>query len=112
MNKVSILEKITISFPYNKGVTRKVNFFHVELSATWFMKYDMLASIIEGDLQLQNPSLKSIFKKLYLETYNNDTATKIAVDRLVFQVFSEIVRNNSYKKAQKPTWVFENKGDY
>lgn len=56
----------------------------------------MIPSMIEGDLQLQNPSLKSIFKKLYLETYNNDTATKIAVDRLVVQAFSEIVRNKSY----------------
>ena len=36
------------------------------------MKYDMIPSMIEGDLQLQNPSLKSIFKKIYLETYSND----------------------------------------
>jgi AraC-like DNA-binding protein len=90
---------------YNKNITAEVDFFHVELSPAWFKKYDIQPSIIEGNLQLQNPSLKSIFKKLYLETYINDNATKIAVDSLVLQAFSEIIRHKTDKSSQKPTWV-------
>lgn len=90
---------------YNKNITSEIDFFHVELSQSWFKRYDLNPSLIEGSLQLKNPSLKAIFNKLYVETSIKDSATKIAIDSLVLQAFAEIIRFKSNLSAQKPAWA-------
>ncbi|PZP42833.1 MAG: AraC family transcriptional regulator [Pseudopedobacter saltans] len=90
---------------YNEKIDKEFDFFHVELTPTWFKKYDVPQNIVEGSIELKEPTLKKVFSKLYIETSIRDNATEIAVDSLVLQAFSEIVRFQENENKIKPTWI-------
>lgn len=90
---------------YNKNIKTTVDFFHVEITSTWFEKYNLKSDFIEGTLQLKNPLLKSIFKQLHTEMDINDSASGIAIDSLILQAFSKIIRSNEKEILKKPLWV-------
>lgn len=90
---------------FNANFTGQAEYFHIELEREWFLKYDLKSDIIEGDNHLSDPSLKNIFRKLYIESSINDIATQISVDGLLLQAFSSILRQPKYKKTKLPEWA-------
>lgn len=90
---------------YNSNILSTTNFFHVELTDSWFIKYNLQPNLVEGNILLLNPTLKLIFRKLYIESTINDKASQIAIDSLILQAFSIIIRQQSNLRSIKPDWT-------
>lgn len=89
----------------NKHIVDGAQFFHVELSPSWFQKYDLKAEAIHGNRELVLPQIKSIFNKIYLETGIKDASSTLAVDGLLLQAFSEILRLPEKDTHRVPAWT-------
>ncbi|WP_074406569.1 helix-turn-helix domain-containing protein [Aquimarina megaterium] len=89
---------------YNASFKENTRFFHVELERNWFEKHHLKSNYIEGSIQYNSPSLKSIFNNIYTESLIKDNVTHISVEGLLLNAFSEILRNPDNKKTTPP-WV-------
>jgi AraC family transcriptional regulator len=90
---------------YDKNFSTDAAFFHIELKKSWFAGHHINPSVREGSMQLDNPSLKSIFQKVYLESRINDSFTQLSVDGLLLQSFAAIMRYSQREKTRVPGWV-------
>jgi hypothetical protein len=70
---------------YDKNFSKDAAFFHIEIEPTWFSNHQLKPAILEGSMQLENPSLKPIFQKLHRELRLNDPITQLSVDGLLLQ---------------------------
>ena len=90
---------------YDHNFTKDAMFFHIELETTWFKKYHLNSSILEGSLQLENPSIKESIQKIYRESRINDGITQLSVDGLLLQSYASIMRESQTEKTGIPAWV-------
>ena len=54
--------------------------FHLELEKKWFEKYDINLSDIEGSLHIENPNVKTLMTKIFLEFNMNDTHSQLSTE--------------------------------
>lgn len=90
---------------YNSSFKKNTSFFHVELEKDWFEKHHLKSNCIEGSIQYNSPTIKSIFNNIYIESLIRDNVTQISVEGLLLNAFSEILRNSNNKKVITPPWV-------
>lgn len=90
---------------YDTRFSTDVQFFHIELNAQWFQKFDLAANAVEGSKHLENPVFKSIFQKIYWETRHADAATPLAVEGLLMQAYAEMIRYEEKTQSFIPAWV-------
>jgi len=90
---------------YDKNFSVDASFFHIELQNEWFLRHHLKLSILEGSIQLENPTLKPIFQKIHKEIKLNDSTTQISVDGLLLQAIAEITRTAQNEKSGIPIWV-------
>ena len=90
---------------YDKKFSQDALFFHIELENNWFSRHHLKPGQLAGSMQLENPVLKSNFKKIYKESKINDNITQIAIDGLLLQSFASILRQSKEEKSGIPGWV-------
>ncbi len=90
---------------YDKNFSEDASFFHIEIENKWFLQHQIKPSVLEGRMQLENPSLKPIFQKIHKEIKLNDSTTQISVDGLLLQSIAEITRTTYIQKSGMPVWV-------
>jgi AraC-like DNA-binding protein len=90
---------------YDKNFSEDASFFHIEIENEWFLRHHVKPSLLEGSMQLENPVLKPIFKKIHKEIKLNDSTTQISVDGLLLQSIAEITRAVYRVKSVVPDWV-------
>lgn len=78
--------------------------FHIELQEDWFTKYDIKSCKTEGSNHLENPIVKSLVNKIFLESKTNDTFTKTSIDSLLISIF-ETINTSSKPTNKKPKWL-------
>lgn len=79
--------------------------FHVEISNNWFKKYDLKPFDFEGSLHLENPLLKEVMNKIFIETKTADTTTELSIEVLLLNLFENIHGNIKSNAKDTPTWV-------
>jgi AraC family transcriptional regulator len=90
---------------YNIKGKGYVQGFHVELDAGFFEQYGLPAAPAEGSSRLEDPVMKTLFRKLYLETKKNDVIVPLGVDALLLQVFERLKGQNRPLPLRTPPWV-------
>lgn len=79
--------------------------FHLELESNWFEKYDVSPVDLEGSLHLENPLLKGLMNKVYLETKINDKHSESSIELLMLDIFNKMKNAQLGKDSKKPIWV-------
>jgi len=95
---------------YDKNFSDNASFFHVEIEDRWFIRHHLKPSIVEGSMQLKNPILKTVVRKIHREMtlalpMSIGTATQLSVDGLLLQAIAELTRSSEDKTSQTPGWV-------
>ena len=90
---------------YDKNFSQDAAFFHVEIEDRWFLKHHLKPSIAEGSMQLKNPVLKNIVRKIHREMSLCDSATPLSVDGLLLQAIAEMTRSTKNTSPNSPEWV-------
>ena len=79
--------------------------FNIELSCQFFEFYDLTTDNFEGNLKLDNPLIKSLFRRLYIETRLNDNLTAISVYQLLLNAVDLMTKEGYKSRNNKPAWV-------
>jgi len=79
--------------------------FHIELDQSFFTRYEIMTTATEGSRKLDNPFIKTLFRKLHLETKMNDRAIHITVDDLLLQVYASLLLPEKQSAGKQPAWV-------
>jgi AraC family transcriptional regulator len=90
---------------YNEKGRGYVRGFHIEIEDHFFIRYGINSTAATGSHQLDDPFIKSLFRKLHLETKRNDETTLIAVDELLLQVFASLLLPEKQSAGKQPAWV-------
>ena len=88
----------------NDNYSANVSALHIDIEEDWFVKYNIRYSQIEGVHVLENPLLKQIFFKLFKEVSEFDAASPIAIETLMLQAISLMLRRQSAKVLHNPRW--------
>lgn len=90
---------------YNTKFTSNAGFLHIDFQKSWFERCGINQDFIKGSSHLENPLLKSHFRRICTEMTVNDDATKISIEGLLLQVFSEMLRLTQKQSSKIPSWV-------
>lgn len=78
--------------------------FHLEVTESWFQKFQISKDSIEGSFNLKNPALKLLMYKIFRETKLNDPSFELSVHELLLKIFSEL-SDRVENSDKKPGWV-------
>jgi AraC family transcriptional regulator len=90
---------------YNTKHSDYIHFFHTELDKKWFERHQLDLSVFEGSKVLDNPDFRALFNRIYKEFHINDSASEIAVEGMMLQVFGKMERQSEPQKKIFPAWV-------
>ncbi|WP_394751026.1 helix-turn-helix transcriptional regulator [Spongiimicrobium salis] len=90
---------------YGSKHSDKASGFHLELEKSWLQKYDIAALDFEGSLHLENPHIKSLMYKVYLETRINDHHSPLSIELLILDIFNKMKTPPLNAHSKKPAWV-------
>lgn len=79
--------------------------FHIELNAKWFKRFDLKTDTIEGSHYLENPKIKGLINKVFLETKINDSYSNTSIDTLIIEIFNTINQPLYKTYNKKPKWL-------
>ena len=79
--------------------------FNVELDNNWYKKHDIETSFINGALEIKSTQIKSVFIKIINESFLNDDCSKLGIEGLVLQIFSELKRSQTSVLKKPAPWV-------
>lgn len=82
--------------------------FHLELERSWLNTYDISLEDIEGSLHLENPIIKSLMTKIYLESRIQDKQSQASIELLILDVLDRIKHSQSITDSKKTTVGKEN----
>jgi YesN/AraC family two-component response regulator len=85
--------------------TEHSDYFHAEVDHNWLERQQLSLGLFEGSAILDNCTHKDLFNRIYKEFLINDTASGIAIEGLMLQVFSLMQRNNKQEAHRLPVWV-------
>jgi AraC-like DNA-binding protein len=78
--------------------------FHIELNEDWFSNYDIRLTDFEGSVNLENPVIKNLMSKVFLESKINDAYSNLSIETFLIEIFS-IIKETKKKNYQSPTWI-------
>lgn len=90
----------------NRNISDSADYFHIEIEKNWFEKHGIRHDVIQGSKNIQIPEVKGLFQRIYQELNVQDTITPLAVDGLLLQAFSLILRErHSIPTELQPKWI-------
>lgn len=78
--------------------------FHIELNSEWFLKNEITLSNFEGSINIQNPQIKTILNRIFLETKVNDSHSQLSIELLILDIFNKLDAN-THQLKKKPKWI-------
>lgn len=79
--------------------------FHIELNSDWFAKHDISSMDFEGSLNLENPFIKCLMNKVFLESKINDNHSQSSIELLILDIFNKMKNHQTDVGSKKPSWV-------
>ncbi len=83
----------------------KAGGFHLELEKRWFEKYDISSIDLEGSLNLENPLIKGLMNKVFLETKINDNHSQSSIELLILDIFNKMKNPQLHVDSKRPSWI-------
>lgn len=78
--------------------------FHIEISQSWFDRFDVRKNEVEGSFNIQDPTLKLLVYKIFKENQARDHTFELSIHQLLLNLFSQfVIRKDKIEK--KPAWV-------
>lgn len=90
---------------YNKKPPGFTRGFHLELDPQWLTHLDLDLSGVQGSLNVSDPQLKVLFYQLFKESKTADTARPLAIQSVLIEVVSRLVRHEQVTDRSRPAWV-------
>ncbi|QBA20626.1 AraC family transcriptional regulator [Chryseobacterium indologenes] len=78
--------------------------FHIELSQSWFDRFDIQKNKVEGSFNIKNPALKLLVCQMFRETKTNDISFDLNINQLLLHLFSQLTHQKE-DTERKPLWV-------
>ncbi|ROH90267.1 AraC family transcriptional regulator [Chryseobacterium cucumeris] len=78
--------------------------FHIELSQSWFDRFDIQKSKVEGSFNIKDPALKLLVYQMFKETKGDDISLELAFNQLLLHLFSQLTHQKE-SIERKPLWV-------
>lgn len=78
--------------------------FHIELTQSWFDRFDIQKNKVEGSFNIKDPALKLLVYQMFKETKTHDISFELAVNQLLLHLFSQLTHQNE-SRERKPVWV-------
>jgi YesN/AraC family two-component response regulator len=79
--------------------------FHIEIEKKWLDSFYENASEISGSFKIENPSIKTMIRKIFIEFRCSDKEAKISAEENLLNIFSELRNNFHSTDKAKPLWV-------
>ncbi len=77
--------------------------FSVELEDRWYKKFDIDKRQLPGCFVVDDVIVKTLFANIFKETIINDHYSKLGIEGLLLQVFTQVLRDGPSK--QTPSWI-------
>lgn len=90
---------------YGAKHSDKASGFHLELERNWFEQYDIEPSDIEGSLHLENPIVKTLMTKIFLEFNKNDMQSRLSIEALIVDMIETMKKSGCALSSKKPVWT-------
>jgi len=78
--------------------------FHIEISQSWFDRFDIQKNKVEGSFNIKNPAFKLLVHQIFKETKTNDPSFELTVNQLLLHLFSQLTLQKE-NTERKPLWV-------
>ncbi|MDR4952341.1 helix-turn-helix transcriptional regulator [Chryseobacterium sp. ES2] len=78
--------------------------FHIELSQSWFNRFDIQKNKVEGSFNIKNPALKLLVYQMFKETKGDDISFELAFNQLLLNLFGQLTHQKE-STERKPLWV-------
>jgi len=85
-----------------RGISRG---FHVEIDHSWLQEFDLDPGDLQGDLRIQDPHIKILFHKIFLESKQAGPEQSLAIQSLLLQVLSRLHKIPERCIGTTPVWV-------
>lgn len=90
---------------YNIKPSEFTRGFHIELNFDWFQKYDFKSFNFQGSIHLENPIIKEIMNKIFLESKCVNKHSQLSIDALLVNLFSTLENDFTKRNSTIPSWV-------
>jgi AraC family transcriptional regulator len=90
---------------YNRKPPGFTRGFHLELESQWLTRFDLDLSRIQGSLSVADPQLKVLFYQLFKESKVADITRPLAIQSVLIEVVSCLVRDGQATDRGRPVWV-------
>ncbi|PTT41406.1 AraC family transcriptional regulator [Chryseobacterium sp. HMWF028] len=78
--------------------------FHIELTQSWFDRFDIQKNKVEGSFNIKDPALKLLVYQIFKETKTHDISFELAVNQLLLHLFGQLTHQKE-SMERKPLWV-------
>lgn len=78
--------------------------FHVEMNINWFLNFNFKLSDFEGSINLENPVIKTLMNKVFVESKINDQYSNLSIEVLLLEIFGNL-KETEAKQHTNPNWV-------
>ncbi|WP_395974747.1 helix-turn-helix transcriptional regulator [Chryseobacterium cucumeris] len=89
---------------YNRKPDIFTRGFHIELSQSWFDRFDIQKNKVEGSFNIKNPALKLLAYQIFRESKTNDISFELNTNQLLLHLFSQLTHQKE-NTERKPLWV-------
>ena len=89
---------------YNLKPPEYTRGFHIEMNENWFSNYDVKITDFEGSINIENPLIKDLMNKVYVESKIKDQYSNLGIETLLIEIFRNLKENDKLS-AKKPDWV-------
>jgi AraC-like DNA-binding protein len=90
---------------YNRKPPGFTRGFHIELDPKWLASLDLDLTQVQGSLNVADPQLKVLFYRLFNESKVADATRPLAIQSLLIDVVSRLIRDKQASDQSRPAWV-------
>jgi AraC family transcriptional regulator len=80
--------------------------FNIEFESSWFKNMHLDERMLEGDIIIKEPVIKSLFLKIISEVIEEDCEMQLSVETSILQCFS-ILKKDNKQYIHPPTWLIQ-----
>ncbi len=80
---------------------------HVEILPEWAQRFEIDLKSVQGNFEINDPQTKADFYTIRKEFLLNDNSSQLAIDGILLQVFSRMLRKGEESISRVPDWALK-----